>query len=98
VPLAWVKTVRNQAFGPEGSNEEIEQARTEALAACAEGKKILTAAQTFRAELEAFLGAKQEAYNRAADFWAKLMPQLEPIARRLEKIEARLHTIEGAVK
>lgn len=64
VPRAWVKQVRDEMFGPEGSNEQIRQAMAEARDILAESKKIGPMSEQILTSIRALL-AKADKIERA---------------------------------
>ncbi|MER2535509.1 MAG: hypothetical protein ABTQ31_10150 [Rhizobiaceae bacterium] len=77
VPRAWVTEIRDQMFGPEGSNPDIEQFRADLSAAKAEFKDIRDQAATAAHAHNALDQRLGEALGR--------LDALGALARRIEK-------------
>ncbi|MER8619193.1 hypothetical protein NKG99_20540 [Mesorhizobium sp. M1409] len=84
VPQAWVAEVRDQFFGPEGSNPEIEAFLGQVEPLMAEAKKYTADASQQLVKSEETLRAAQTLVRAVGDLSGRIS-QLERTAHRLER-------------
>ena len=88
IPRAWVKSIREENFGPDGASEEIR-------AALYEAKDVIGAARKHQDEIARMKAAAESLLKRAATLEAQTAPLLT-IANRIEGLVARIAKAVGA--
>lgn len=93
-PRAWVRQVRDEMFGPEGTNAEIEETMIEARALITKGVTLLEGVSNIKAALEGQKGL----IDRQLITINNLQRDTAPITTAVSRMQDLLKSIEKAVR